>query len=225
MSTLIVGDIHGKIDIFKKILKTNQPSVFVGDYVDSFTKNYDEQIEILDLIIDTAKQRNDVTFLMGNHEASYMVPRMHCSGWSPEIQAAVDGRLDILFSILKHYVVVDNYLVTHAGVSAAWLPRKIKKDLAAVAAYLETRPNKLWDIGTSRGGYDPIGGPLWCDHYYDYRDVQGLNQVFGHTASREPGDPPGIFRMYDYDYNVDCLDRVTEILEISGENSAKIVQL
>lgn len=226
MGTIVVGDIHGKLDIFEALLEDkNQSFVFVGDYVDSFANNYDEQVELLDLLIDTARVRDNITFLMGNHEASYMLPRMRCSGWSYRIQDAIDDRFDVLLSILKYYAVVENYLITHAGVSAAWLPRNIEKNVAAVAAYLETRPDKLYDIGSSRGGWAAIGGPLWCDHYYDYRDIKGLNQVFGHSARRELDDPPGIFKMYDYDYNVDCLDRVIEVLEINGPDSVKILQL
>ena len=101
----------------------------------------------------------------------------------------------------------DNALFTHAGVRKSWLDihhisedpeivanyinSKIKfENRAIVPSYYETGNSKspISDIGRSRGGYAPFGGPLWCDINEIYHDCafQGqLTQIFGHTQLKE----------------------------------------
>ena len=214
MSTIIVGDLHGKIEIAKEILEDrNQAVVFVGDYLDSFERSTRDHIDLLDMIFDAVENRDNVQALIGNHELSYLDPYMRCSGWSSAIAAAVlaPERVE-KFESLQIYTEVDGYLISHAGVSKTWLPSDI--ETTDVAQYLDTCSDaRLYEIGFSRGGQASCGGPLWCDYWREFKPVPGLKQVFGHTRYRPPYEPSGIIE-HEGNYLIDCLDEKKELLHV-----------
>ena len=212
MSTIIVGDLHGKIEIAREILEDREQAiVFVGDYLDSFDRSIHDQITLLDMILDAVENRDNVEALYGNHELSYLVPEMRCSGWNNAMHIAVHvperlHRMDML----DYYTEVDGYLITHAGVSSEWLP----KDIENVPKYLNScTKDRLYEIGYARGGYSRCGGPLWCDYWQEFEPVPNLKQVFGHTRFRPPGKVPGIWEEHG-NYLIDCLDDKKEVLHI-----------
>jgi len=87
-----VGDIHGRIDLLKKLFetidadgRTVSPSqrkvmVFLGDYID----RGDQSREVIDLLVHQPLAGFDSVFLRGNHEAemmSFMVQPDPGHGW------------------------------------------------------------------------------------------------------------------------------------------------
>ena len=224
MSTIICGDLHGKLRFAKELLSDpKQELVFVGDLLDSFTATTDKQIELLELVIDACETRDNFTCLLGNHEWSYLDPSMMCSGFSPVVSAHVLPLQTKIRELFRTGAVVHDFVITHAGISQKWLPKWCRSK-EEVLEYLEVAPEKeLNAIGYSRGGRDPCGGPYWCDYWEEFIPVESIKQVFGHTARRPLGQPPGIVTLDDRNYNIDCLDRVNEVLEISEEGAKVLV--
>lgn len=217
MSTIIVGDLHGKYALARELLEDkNQSILFVGDYLDSFTIDPDTQIALLDLVLDACETRENVVALLGNHELSYIDPNYRCSGFNFQTYEAVQNRLGLMHKHLRWYAVVGDYLVTHAGVSRAWLPHELNTLKEAVVYIEETSIEKFGQIGYHRGGSRyAVGGPLWCDAYFEFKPIKGLKQVFGHTAYRAPDQGIGILEDYEDNFNIDCLDRCLEVLEVT----------
>lgn len=220
--TIIVGDIHGELEIVKDLLQDkNQSIVWTGDFVDSFKKNISEQIEILDLILEALETRDNVTVLVANHEYSYINERFRASGFTYEMAYAMAERKPRILRSFKWYTVVHGYLVTHAGASALWLPQKTM-DRNEIVDFIEKAPvDKLAQIGWARGGDSPVGGILWCDTD-EFRPVPGVKQVFGHSNWRNPTQSPGIWEIFPDNFNIDCFPREREVLELS-ELGAKII--
>ena len=206
----VVGDLHGRYDIAHRVLEEYDDVVFIGDYVDSFTESVDIQIKTLDLVL---KAKNDnpgrVHVLIGNHERSYMDIKCRASGWNPATQIHMNDRMDELEK-LKHHLFLENFLLTHAGVTDRAIGNM------RLDEYLSQGDHDI--VGYARGGHYPIGGLLWCDWYREFKEMDGISQVVGHSAYRE-GPEKGILKMGN-SFNIDCLDNVNEILLIeNGEGT------
>jgi hypothetical protein len=202
MKTVIVGDIHGRVDVVKRVLELGYPTVFVGDILDSYDRSVDEQIECLDLLLDAP---DSVDVLYGNHELSYLDPVMRCSGYKERTHDAVLLRKGLIKDKFKEHVWLnDDVLVTHAGVS-----KSVCNELKDVKNYLKSPYRKV--IGYYRGGLSPCGGMFWCDYNVEFIPIAGLRQVFGHTEHAHLGENHGI-RKRKGNYNVDCLSRKKKVL-------------
>lgn len=225
MATIVCGDLHGKVDFARELLSDpKQDLVFVGDLLDSFTKTTWEQIELLESVLDACETRENFTCLLGNHELSYLDEKMMCSGFNPAVAAHVLPIQAKIRQLFETYTVVHDFVITHAGISKRWLPLWCN-DKSSIFEYLEVAPEQeLNAIGHYRGGKDPCGGPYWCDYWTEFVPVDSIKQVFGHTAKRPLGQQLGIVTTDGRNYNIDCLDRVNEVLEIS-ELGAKILVL
>jgi len=227
VSTIIAGDLHGKYAVARELLEDRDQSiVFVGDYLDSFTIDVDTQIALLDLVLDACETRENVVALLGNHELSYLDPKNNqCSGFNDYAYRAVQERVGLIRKHLRWYTVVDDYLVTHAGVARGWLPHELNT-LDEAVEYIKVAPTeKLTAVGYHRGGCRyAVGGPLWCDAYFEFKPIKGIKQVFGHTRYRAPDQGLGIWEDYEENFNIDCLDRCNEVLEIT-ELGARIKTL
>ncbi len=225
MSTLICGDLHGRLEIAETLLADPlNEVVFVGDLLDSRKEPIGKQIALLELILDACAQRENVTCLMGNHERSYLDEHMICSGFKPATFIGVHPLSSKIRSTFKLFTRVGEFLVTHAGVSSAWLPEGLTS-VEQVVQYLCSAPDERLDaVGRARGGREVCGGPYWCDYWEEFQPIPFIKQVFGHSASRPTGERPGIVTKDGMNYNVDCLDWVNEVLEIE-ENIAKPVRV
>ena len=79
---IFVGDLHGKIDLLEEILSLDTDVVLIGDYLDSFSQPIEKQVALVKRIIEL-KKKDKIEFLLGNHELSYIDPRVwKCSGLS-----------------------------------------------------------------------------------------------------------------------------------------------
>lgn len=207
MSTIVVGDLHGRVEVVEKVLKfagNTLDVVFVGDYLDSFNRSYEDQIRTLQLVIGaTHDDPKRFTALKGNHELSYLDENMRCSGYSLHTHNMVK-HLDML--ALKDYVWVNGILISHAGISKTLLEYlDIDYD-----TYL--REQNFNQIGRVRGGTWPCGGLYWCDWNFEFEPLE-FPQIVGHTRGR------GI-RQNCNSYCIDCLedeDSAVLFIEDNGE--------
>lgn len=176
MKTLIVGDIHGHIESVEKALATDYNVLFIGDYLDSFTRGPVECVATLKVVLNAINQDPDrVQGLIGNHELSYFDPKYRCSGYNKMTQKILHSE-SIDFTPLKKYTYVGDFLVSHAGVSQNllnWLHISLEE-------YLEIKD--FDQVGWFRGGQSPVGGLFWCDWNREFTPLtDGPKQIVGHT--------------------------------------------
>jgi hypothetical protein len=229
MLTNIIGDLHGKVEVVKHFLaRENERIVFTGDFLDSYDHSVQDQLATLELVLDACEQRPEqVVALMGNHEMSYLRPEYRASGFSIALDSHLIPLKGKMWRHLQRFTWVDGILVTHAGVCMDWLNRFCPTCLGVTRANTELLTEFLFEcelsafaeIGDSRGGFAPSGGPLWCDFYDDFVPLPSITQVFGHTARREYGDDPGVLMSPPLGrspraYLIDCLDRTNEYVQV-----------
>lgn len=207
---LVIGDLHGQIEIAQKALDSIYPVIFLGDFLDSFTRTVEDQINTLQLVLNAVAGGN-ARALMGNHEMSYMRPESRCSGWNPITQSYVTHLQNRMEMLLEDYIWCEGFLLTHAGVSQRLL-NALETDLDT---YLST--GHFDQVGSLRGGRAPCGGLRWCD-WREFEPVEGVNQIVGHTRGR-------VIRTKGNNWCIDVLeDREPQGLLIQ-EGKAKIVHL
>lgn len=236
MSTIVVGDLHGDVNIANDILDRfwvqSEHIIFVGDYFDSFEFSREDQLSLINNLISAQKRDPDKIVLMaGNHELSYLYPGMRCSGYSMAFQSQLDHTVDLkayLRDNLKSFVFVNDWLITHAGVSLEWIPHNYREmDILDFLALAEKSENQMmFQIGEARGGFDLCGGPFWCDFWKEFKSIPNVKQVFGHTSWRPEKldlDNVGILKL-ENNYNIDCLRHHREVLKINSDSSVEIVE-
>lgn len=205
-----VGDIHGRVEAVEDALLLPGLKVFVGDFVDSYDRTVDDMEKCLVLALDAA-DKGEAVLLYGNHELSYVLPDKHrCSGYKNSTEDMLVSHLD---RITKHfkcfYQPAKDWLITHAGCHPlVW--DKIKDDIPGAVADKSSPAH--W-IGQYRGGINKVGGIFWCDFNAEFKPVDNLNQVFGHSASKGT-EVRKMMGTNSRNYCVDCLDKKQEFLTL-----------
>lgn len=202
MKAVIVGDIHGQVEVVEDALKLLDKGYhvhFMGDFLDSFHRSKEDQITSLRLVVDAINAEWNVSSNLGNHERSYTYEEL-CSGWSSHTQSLVDafGR-DRINNALVDYIWLEGFLISHAGVS-----NKLLTCLGIdLRTYLED--GLFGDVGHARGGPAAYGGLYWCDWYREFEPIPGVDQIVGHSGYRPFGANIGIINEGN-NWNVDCLE-------------------
>jgi hypothetical protein len=229
LASIVIGDLHGKIEIAEYFIKnkTHRNLIFIGDYVDSFDRSIEDQYELLEMVLDAAENIEGIYALMGNHELSYLLPeRYQASGYKSVLAAKILHLHNRMWKTLKFWKIDNGFLISHAGFHPSFIGkvdyRLSEEDkLIAIEEKIKEIPfENFFIIGSSRGGHYPVGGPLWLDWYDEFKNIQRIRQVVGHTARRKTGDNSGIMRRRG-SINIDCLDRKNEVLWISNGKARK----
>lgn len=202
---LSIGDVHG-FDTWKKFgdiqnlldnpkLKVYDYDyyVFVGDYVDSFTKTNMEILDNLKEIIKLKKNHKDrVILLWGNHDIQYLTSyREHgCSGYRPEAYFDLHELFRKNRNLFQLAFQIDNYIWTHAGIHRGWyeyeFPYKSKNIADDLNKAFEENNKSIFNVGYMRGGRNDVGGPLWADmQETSKKPLKGYHQIVGHTRINE----------------------------------------
>lgn len=196
MKVLVIPDLHCR-EFWKDAVKDwNGPIVFLGDYVDPYSYEWDEDEQmpnpvdyLLEVICFKDCNPDRVTLLLGNHCLHYINTNLDGSRKNYSLQ----DKLYDLYTTDKEYFQIakqfDDTLFTHAGVSSAWLKRhelilpKTDTDVFLNEIYNAT-PDIFWEMSWERGGWCSTGSPIWHDiREFDCDDT--LFQVFGHSQLRE----------------------------------------
>lgn len=188
MKHLIVGDIHGKVEVVEKALAQEFPVIFVGDILDSFDRPVADHVKCMELIfaaIDSGKAR----CLYGNHEMSYLYDHMQCSGYNPATAAHVLGDWQHqMAGRFKHFLWFEpNILITHGGLDwSIWDEFKLTvAELPQVLTeWSQNTQSPAYRIGRSRGGMWKAGGIYWCDFDREFTPIPELVQIVGHTRGK-----------------------------------------
>lgn len=226
MKRLVIGDIHGHWDGFKKIYDLENPDevILLGDYFDNFNGTDDSIYEcyqnILDLRCEHLVYKGDFIMLIGNHDFQYNHWFEKCSGYRPSM--AVRNAL-ILNDHSEHlkFVYVDelnNTIYSHAGVTNTWLKENMG-ELYSPDSYLDINEmNHQAFKFTYKGNGDIYGNtvynsPIWCRPRSLNQDSllnkngKTMTQVVGHTHTQEP-----------ICYNFDGYEMPNDDLDILNEN-------
>ncbi|MDR2098231.1 MAG: metallophosphoesterase [Spirochaetaceae bacterium] len=198
---LAIGDIHGR-DFWKHYIHEDFKYFFLlGDYFDSHSLPFSVQYGNFTEILGTARADRRVKLCLGNHDYHYLknVTDIY-SGYQrehrDEIREILENNMDILKIV---YVTKDNYIISHAGVSA-WFMERMKKagfnDVEGInTAFNENRA--ILDFnGKNPFGDDITQSPIWIrPASLEKQPLPGYSQIVGHTPVREirtvnlPGKP------------------------------------
>ncbi|MDR2795333.1 MAG: metallophosphoesterase [Spirochaetaceae bacterium] len=187
---LAIGDIHGR-DFWKHYIGEDfDEFYFAGDYFDSFDLPFVTQYRNFTELCEIARKDERIKLCLGNHDYHYLekVTELY-SGCQEyhffDIRRILEQNIDILKVV---YVTWDNYIISHAGVSA-WFMTRMKN-----AGY-----NNVEDINTAFNenrailnfnGTDPYGdnitqSPIWIrPASLEKQPLPGYNQIVGHTPMR-----------------------------------------
>ena len=217
MQLLVIPDLHENLNFLKYILAVEDTAnfdhvVLLGDYFDQ----RDDQPSTNDDLICVAKTilgmkevlGDKLHLLCGNHDLPYYALRPACGDNAGEpnrtighwMDATTHGRAEAINSVwdghfwrtLKGAVLLDGWLLSHAGVDARWWPREGKTPAdrmqqfaknwqQALDSIFRETENPLFTVGRARGGTKDVGGPLWLDWDAEFEDNLEVPQIAGHT--------------------------------------------
>lgn len=138
----VIGDIHGRT-CWKDLVISDGVNIFVGDYFSPYDKEYDYEHckkNFLE-IIEFKKQHPETVLLIGNHDeecwhfAEFIegcVRYNHLEGKKKEIHDLFEANKQYF---QMAYSINNEYLVSHAGVSAIWLWRTYNQVVYGMKPY------------------------------------------------------------------------------------------
>lgn len=178
---IVIGDIHGRVDLFKKIYEVEKPVdgviyevILLGDYLDTHQNiSVEDQVDGLKYLLELQKkhqkEEGEFTMLMGNHDFHYFIDDIHehYSGFNPKTYTLSNSILRKAVSQHKiKFALVDcinRTIYSHAGVTNKWINEREKVsipinmiDVAPEDAFKFTYGNHMDPYGN-----DPLNGPLW----------------------------------------------------------------
>ncbi len=204
---LIIPDVHGRT-FWKKPVKDidkYEKVIFLGDYLDPYPSegiSEEEAIEVLKEIIELKKSNPDkVVLLLGNHDVHYLwykeanfCTRFSFKNLKPIMNLFFENQK--LFKLTHDEAIGPKvFLFSHAGITNAWLTaNNYQLNVLGASDYLnklsktEDGRRNLSQIGKSRNGANPSGGPVWADYYFDMHNGdenvdEYIYQIVGHTRS------------------------------------------
>lgn len=217
MNTLIVPDIHERLDRLTRLLQDHIEKadrvVFLGDWFDAFgvvdLHRVGQICQFINGHIDgiTHEGRTiPVTFLLGNHDCHYFFSHggFKCSGYNHQKWEVIDTNVpDGIREKFQISTTVGPYRVSHAGYTEATLPYcrpEVEKEALAAAFAGEFDP--LFGAGHARGGSQLIGGPTWLDWNNEFEHIEDYPQIVGHTEGKDVRVKGGLAAQH----NSYCLD-------------------
>lgn len=199
MNALFVGDVHNHLYIFNDVEKLDNKYnfdriIFMGDYVDDWLTDNHNSLETLDKVFSLKDSNPEkYTFLIGNHELSYM--GFPCSGHHYELEDVMQMKLFENIDKLDFYTEVkcgkDIFYCTHAGINAGYIDGVLGGKDKWLDKLKEMNSNKLKSLqlltpcSYLRGGISDFSSFVWADlreHIMFQSDRPIIpNQIIGHT--------------------------------------------
>lgn len=200
-SILVIPDVHGRSFWKGSVSDAYDHIIFLGDYLDPYSfegitvrKAHANFLEIIEYKKQNAER---VTLLLGNHDMHYASEAFYeVAGGSrydynmaPTFKQLFLQEKDLFQLAYEAEVGGQRYLFTHAGVNRAWYQRHQEAVGTLDARHLnrmlatDEGIRAIGDVGRSRGGFHPTGGPMWADvsEMYFAPHFSDFYQVIGHT--------------------------------------------
>jgi hypothetical protein len=188
---LALGDPHGRS--FWKNYRDEEFSEYyiTGDYFDSFDIPFAEQYRNFEELCEAARQDPRIKLCLGNHDYQYVegVHGERYSGYQDSHCFAIRSVLEKNIDLLKVvYVTQNNYIISHAGVSA-WFMNTINKagviSLEGINDVFNRDRTILKFYGYNPYGDDITQSPIWIrPRSLEKQPLPGYNQIVGHTEMR-----------------------------------------
>ena len=127
---LIVPDVHGRDFWFGPVMSNlDKEIVFLGDYVDPYKEDgvtRERAIEILNEIIALKQEYDNITLLLGNHDAGYALDTNICEcrrDWKRNgtIAEIFKNNIDLFDIAMEKRINGKHFLLSHAGVKHSWI--------------------------------------------------------------------------------------------------------
>lgn len=206
MKVLFVGDVHNHSYMFNDMERLDKEHnfdkiIFTGDYVDDWNTTNSESLETLNRIIELKKcNSNKYTFILGNHELSYL--GYPCAGHRYEKDIDIEQTLKENIEYFDLYNIIEldgkEYISTHAGITNSYINGVIskvvpglktndwKQGLEIMNKYKLDSLGLLKYVSCLRGGYNEYSSMVWCDkrehEYFGVREKYWIPyQIVGHT--------------------------------------------
>lgn len=197
MKHIIIGDLHGR-DLWKRVkFAQYEKVVFLGDYVDSFTRSDEVILRNLQDIIDLKKRHpKNVVLLWGNHDVQYLhFPKYRCPGFRESMQPKLTFLFQTNRELFQMAYQRRNIIFTHAGITNTWYRRfrdsvaayKVRTPISSLADLLNDvefseYEEILYTYSPFRTGAKDDGGILWADYMETFHDtLNGYHQFVGHS--------------------------------------------
>lgn len=183
---IIVGDLHGDVEKTQAFLvyKPEEEHVALGDYLDSYIEPIEQQIECLNLLMES-----DAVLLLGNHECHYLKhPLFQFPGYQPANADTLQNILEANLGRFRAAHAADGWLCTHAGVNSLFSEQQ--SDVVALAEMV----NKTWWVYLQQRLVDqqadyPYKSIFFFNHciYVEGNLLsENIFQIFGHMEHTRP---------------------------------------
>ena len=211
---LIIPDVHGR-DFWKEPVKkvledTSANIVFLGDYTDPYSSEWDPNFDYLQHTIDNLKEIIElkrqnperITLLLGNHDCGYAIGDIISSSRMDRIHQSELEKLfkenRELFQIAEERDIAGRHFVfSHAGILKGWVRLVWWEEADSPNFKVVDRLNNAWltnemNIFFCLGYYDnyrgwaglQYGSPIWSDirswNKVTSEETYGFN-IVGHT--------------------------------------------
>jgi len=184
-----IGDVHGR-PFWKTQISTRYKEIYiVGDYFDSFDIPFSRQYNNFTAICEAARKDSRIKLCLGNHDYQYLrgVHNQQYSGFQyqhfEEIGDVLEENIDLLKIV---YVTKDNYIISHAGVTAWFLNSINGSRPEDINSAFDNNRNVLNFHGFDIYGDDITQSPIWVRPGSLKKDpLPGYSQIVGHTQIDE----------------------------------------
>ena len=194
---VIISDIHNRVDWIEEALRNieHDKVIFLGDYFDDFHDTPKIAEKTANWLKHSLSFENRV-HLIGNHDAAYtrsMNDFARCPGFDHLKNRVIHSIIDRNdWSKLKFATECHGWLLSHAGAhesifshpihgaSIEWILNYCDQGMQAFSSNI---PHPSYQYSAARGmsrNFD-IGGITWLDWNHEFKPIENLNQIVGHT--------------------------------------------
>ena len=171
--------------------------VCLGDYFDDFDDSKKSNKQTAEWLVDFLSKDNHIG-LLGNHDISYLYGKKidYCTGFTSAKNWVINKILKREdWDKLRLYYKVDDIYLTHAGITESlfchpmhgWKEDYFESKMKEARDELKIgRVNFLLQAGLCRGGMNKYGGVTWCHYPDEFEPIEGIRQIFGHSADYTP---------------------------------------
>lgn len=195
MKILFVGDVHTHLYMIRDVQLLDEQYnfdkiIFMGDYCDDWLSTGQNTIDTLNLMF-KLKNSNPYkyTFLLGNHELSYL--GHPCSGhqymYELEIEQLLRDNIDNIDIYTNVNIDNNNYVCSHAGFTDNFIQMELGSDyINTLNTWNKDKLNYLDHLALCsyyRGGTSSYSSFIWCDKQellLSNTKIMPL-QIVGHT--------------------------------------------
>jgi len=189
MKIAVISDIHQTTHWKNIITRQNdfEKIIFLGDEFDTWQSKWPEQIRNAEEIINFKKKNGEkVDLCWSNHAISYYLDEQ-CSGYQDKHAIIIREFYSEYKNFYNAAYIYDNWIFSHAGVSAKWMKRCGINDVNEINRLFIDRPSFFRWVGPDGYGNNSDEGPLWIrPEALITNSVAGFNQAAGHTENIQP---------------------------------------